>query len=458
LNISYTRIKSLFLSFMTEGHERSLKAKRNILASFVIKGFSIVIGFVLVPLTIGFINPTRYGIWLTLSSFIGWFSFFDIGLGNGLRNKFAEAKARGDVEMARIYVSTTYAILTLIICPVLLIFIAINPLLNWTRIFNTPADMAAELTLLMLVVFVFFSIKFVIQLITTILTADQKPALSGFYNLLGNLISLIWIFILTKTIKGSLLQLGTALSVSPVLVLLLTSFILFSGKYKQFSPSLKYVRFRYSKGLMNIGLQFFIIQLTGIIVYSSANMIIAQLFGPAEVTPYNLAYRLMGVIAMIFGMIQTPFWSAYTEAYYKNDIAWIKRATTRMIQIWIVLSLGVILLLAFSPFIYKLWIGNKVIVPFQLSLVVSVYFILSSWNGIFVMFLNGVGKIRLQLFSAIAEGSIFIPLALLMAKVLHLGITGIVLTSCIPLAAGAIWTPIQFRKIISKRASGIWNK
>jgi hypothetical protein len=33
--------------------------------------------------------PTRYEIWLTLSSIVGWFSFFDVGLGHGLRNKFA---------------------------------------------------------------------------------------------------------------------------------------------------------------------------------------------------------------------------------------------------------------------------------------------------------------------------------------------------------------------------------
>ena len=54
------------------------------------------IGLVLVPLTINYLNPTKYGIWITLSSVIGWFSFFDIGLGNGLRNRFAEAIANND--------------------------------------------------------------------------------------------------------------------------------------------------------------------------------------------------------------------------------------------------------------------------------------------------------------------------------------------------------------------------
>src|SRR5665648_546203 len=103
------KTKQILTDFFTKGHERSIKAKKNILASLIIKGLSIAISLVLVPLTINYINPSRYGIWLTLSSIVGWFSFFDIGLTQGLRNKFAEAKAKGEDNLAQILVSTTYA-------------------------------------------------------------------------------------------------------------------------------------------------------------------------------------------------------------------------------------------------------------------------------------------------------------------------------------------------------------
>ncbi len=95
-------------NIFSKGHERSIKAKKNIIASFFIRGISIAISLILVPLTINYVNPSRYGIWLTLSSIIAWFSFFDIGLTQGLRNKFAEAKAKGNDELAQIYVSTTF--------------------------------------------------------------------------------------------------------------------------------------------------------------------------------------------------------------------------------------------------------------------------------------------------------------------------------------------------------------
>ncbi|GAH31869.1 unnamed protein product, partial [marine sediment metagenome] len=79
---------------LSTGHPRSIRAKKNIFASFGLKGISILISFLLVPLVLNYIDITKYGIWLTLSSIIGWFGFFDIGLGNGLRNKFAEAIAK----------------------------------------------------------------------------------------------------------------------------------------------------------------------------------------------------------------------------------------------------------------------------------------------------------------------------------------------------------------------------
>ena len=100
--------------FFSQGHERTLTAKKNIAISFVLKGVSIVIGFVFLPLTINYINPTNYGIWLTLSSIISWFAFFDVGLGNGLKNKLSESIAHGDLTKSRIYVSTTYGLLTML--------------------------------------------------------------------------------------------------------------------------------------------------------------------------------------------------------------------------------------------------------------------------------------------------------------------------------------------------------
>src|SRR5690606_19352204 len=97
---------------------------------------SICISFIMVPLTIDYINPSGYGIWLTLSSIVGWFSFFDIGLTQGLRNKFAEAKAKGDDAAAQMYVSTTYAVLGIIFSLIWLLYLIFSQFLDWASILN----------------------------------------------------------------------------------------------------------------------------------------------------------------------------------------------------------------------------------------------------------------------------------------------------------------------------------
>lgn len=452
-------LKSKFIDIsglITKGHERSVKAKKNILASFLIRGCSVAISLVLVPLTINYVNPSRYGIWLTLSSIISWFSFFDIGFGNGLRNKFAEAMAKGEEELARIYVSTTYAILCIIIGIVLILFLCINPFINWAKILNTTQEMAGELSILAGIVFIFFCLRFIFQLVTTVLTANQEPAKASLFDFLGSLFSLIIIFILTKTTSGNLIYLGTALSFTPVLALIASSLWFYRHDYKRFAPSIKYVKFSYARNLMSLGIKFFIIQIAVLILFNTNNIIIAQLFGPKEVTTFNVSFKLFSVIMIIFSIIAAPLWSAYTDAFARNEFDWIKTTLLNMKKIWVLLIIFTISILLSSPWIFKWWVGNSVDVPFSLSIAMSSYVIAYIWQNIHIYFLNGIGKIRLQLYMVIFSGLINIPLAIFLGK--KIGLVGITLTSTLLFIFMGIIFSIQTQKILNNTATGIWNK
>jgi O-antigen/teichoic acid export membrane protein len=448
---------SLFIrDFFTKGNERSINAKKNIVFIAMLKGLSIAISLFLVPITIHYVNPTRYGIWLTLSSIVGWFNFFDIGLGNGLRNKFAEAVANGKTELARTYVSTTYAILIIIIAIVLLLFFCINPFLNWAKILNTPAGMSGELRSLALIVFSFFCLEFVMQLMTTIITANQQPAKASVFGFLGNLFSLAIIYLLTKTTSGNLIYLGTVFSVTPVLVLVASSFWFYTHSYKQYAPSVKFVKFHFARDLMSLGIKFFVIQMAAVIFYQTSNIIIAHLFGPQEVTPYNIAYKYFSVITMSFSIIMLPLWSAYTEAWVKRDISWIKNTVNKLILIWGLIVIGVVIMLLSSTFIYRMWVGKEIKVSISISVVMAAYVIVNGWCGIFSQFLNGVGKIKLQLYISTFSAVLNIPLAIFLGK--HFGIYGVLLSTVILGSISAIWSPIQYKKLINNKATGIWNK
>jgi len=449
---------SKVIDFFSKGHERSIKAKKNIAISIVIKGLSIFAGFLLVPLALEYLDATRYGIWLTLSSILAWFGFFDIGLGNGLRNKFAEAKANGDNKLVKIYVSTTYALVATIMISLFILFFIVNNFLDWTKILNTLPNLQTDLNNMVIVVFAFFCIRFITKLITNILLADQKSAIRDSLDLIAKIMNLGLIFLLLKTTEGSLFKLAFVYSATPVFVLLIASLFFFSKYYSAYIPSIKYIDFKYSKDLMKLGVDFFIIQISAIIIFSTDNMIITQLFGPAEVTPYNIAHKYFGMAMMGFIIIVAPFWSAFTEAYTKEDFNWIKKSIKKLISSWIVLALGVIIMLIIANPFYAFWLGGKIKVPLLLSVFMAFYVIMLSWNTIFVHFINGVGKVRLQRNLSIITALLNIPLSIFFAKYLDMGISGIILGTISCLAIWIVIGPVQYYKIINKTAKGIWNK
>ena len=129
--------------------DRTKNIAKHIGWSMFYKIGSIIANFLLVPLTINYLDIENYGIWLTLISFIGWFSFFDIGLGNGLRNKFAEAKSFGNYKDAQAFVSTAYFTIGSISFGMVLVILGINQFTNWAQLFNTNASLQEELSLLL---------------------------------------------------------------------------------------------------------------------------------------------------------------------------------------------------------------------------------------------------------------------------------------------------------------------
>jgi O-antigen/teichoic acid export membrane protein len=451
-------LANFILRNFTEGHSRTVKAKKNIAGLFVLRAVSILTNFLLVPLTLHYLNPTRYGIWLTLTSVLTWVNVLDIGLGTGLRNKFAEAVANGRDDLARIYVSTSYAFIALLAALAIGIFWVVNPMLHWSAILNTPPDMEAELSSLARIVFTFFCLRVVFGLIGTILVADQRPAMNGLLEVVANILSLIVIWFLTKSAESSLFWLGFVISFSVLIVPFLANFWYFNRKYGKYIPSLRFVKVKYARELMGLGIQFFFLQMAGIVIFSTSNIIITQLFGPAEVTPFNIAFKYYGVASMAFLMVLTPFWTAYTDAYVKKDVEWIQRTNRKLRNAWMVMLAGVAIMTLCADRVYALWVGNQVHVPLSLSVAMACYVLIIAWSNIYAYFINSTGKLRLQLWAAFIEAVFNIALAIFLAKNLGLRSTGVTLATCLALLPACFVWPIQMKKLLAGTPAGIWTK
>ncbi len=439
------------------GNGRSLRAVRNIVYSFFIKGYSIVLQFALVPLTLNYLDKFNYGLWLTLASFFEWFTFFDVGVGHGLRNKLAEALAANDMQLARTYVSTAYAFVTVIFLGFILLFSALNPFLNWGTILNAPAA-GDELGQVALCVVIFFCLRCIFSLISVVLYAHQSPALNNLMGPLGSTLAYAGIYILTKTLPGSLFWAALVLSGAPLLILVLFSFILFGGSYKHIAPHIKSVKLEHTRKLLGLGLQFFIIQMSVLVVYSTDKVILTQLFGPEEVTVYNIALKYFTIGMMINGIITYTFWTPFTEAFTKGDFPWIRKTLKRLNLISLVTGLAVVFSAFLAdPFIH-LWVGDVVRIPDSIKMAFTVFVLINLSSAPYNMFINGAGKIRLQLYTAMLSVILTVPLSMLFSLRLGFGPAGVVMAMACSVLPNAVLFRVQSNRIINGTAKGIWNR
>ncbi len=450
-NKLFSSLYNKITNVINKGQERSVIAKKNIIASFGIKGLSILNGFLLVSVTLDYLDQTRYGIWLTISSMFVWISFMDVGLGKGLRNKLTEAISNKDLSLARKYVSTSYAILGIILTIMLIVYLIVHPFLNWYIILNTDKETVDNISLVALVVFSSFFVRFFLQIFTNILYAYQRSALAISYGPVGNFIVLITIFILTKTGSGTLLSLAIVQSSIPLLILLVSSIYFFRTDYKAISPNFSFVDFKYAKEILSLGINFFLISFGRIIRYQSANILISQLFGPAQVTPYNIAFKYFGVLSMFFSVILTPMWSAFTEAWTLNDINWIKASIKKLNKGIIFVSLLGVGLLLMSNYVYKIWVGDSIQIPFVLSFLMLIYNITLSYGGIYSSLANGIGNVRFQMILSVIGSIIYIPMVLFFVQYLKWGIESIILCTILTNWYGPIIGPFHLRHVIRKK-------
>ena len=161
---------------------------------------------------------------------------------------------------------------------------------------------------------------------------------------------------------------------------------------------------------------------------------------------------------MVYTIIITPLWSAYTEAWKRGDTAWIKTTMNRMKKIFFVFVVGCMLVVLLSPWIFRIWIGKNADVPMIMSFMVAVMMLIDMWTRIYDYFINGVGKMRVQMYANLFMAVINIPLAYYFSVALNLGSIGVVLASIVSYSVLAIISPIQANKIMNNTANGVWNK
>jgi putative LPS biosynthesis related polysaccharide transporter/flippase len=433
---------------------RGVMLWKNIFFSFLFKIINILCSLVVVPLTLEYLTGEVYGIWLALSSILMWFSFFDVGLGNGLRNYLTQAISSNEWEKGCTYISTTLALLSFIFLGLAVIFLILVFWVDWCTLFNSYLIEPERLRWIVVVAVVFTLFNFLLKNVGIVFMALQRYAMNDLLLVLGNISALFSIYLLKKFTTGDLLYVTMAFTIPPVIVFLLSAVAVFY-KYPQLRPSISKVNFSLTKMLIGKGLAFFVIQITScLVVFGASNLFIIRICGPEAVTVYNIAYKYFNIMAIGFTIVISPLWNAYTDAYVKGDMVWIKKMFRRTLLIWGISVLGGGIMIVLSPFFYTWWIGNSISISTEISFFICGFLCLFNLNNCATYLLNGLNMIKVQLYVSVGVTLLYLLLVDKMGRMW--GVTGISACMGICYLIQSVVHLYQCRLIVNRKAKGIW--
>lgn len=406
-----------------KGDTRTVLMKKNILGSFLIKGWSCAIQLLLIPATLHCLTAYEYGVWLTISSILVWIDQFDIGLGNGLRNKLAEAMATSDQCRACSLVSTTLFALVAVILPLIGIILFVISHVDVYVLLNASPRLVPHLQGIVIMTVAIVGTTFIFKLVGNIYLALQLPAINNLLVVSGQTLSLVGIFVLILLKSNSLFLIASIYTVAPLLVYLV-AWCMTVKKYPFMRPSIQGFSCKELKGVLSLGIEFFVIQLAGLMLFTTSTLLISRLLSPAEVTVYQVAYRYFSLPLMFFSLIAAPLWSATTDAYAHQDMQWIRSTMRKIQRIMGVTFLVLAVMVLLSEPCYHLWVGESIHVGYTLSIIMAMYVAILIFSTSYSNILFGMGKLHVIIVVTCIEAIIYIPLAIYAGK--EWGIEGIV--------------------------------
>lgn len=419
--------------------------KRSMFLSALCKPLGMVISFFYTPMLLNYLGEEAYGIWSTILSVVNWINYFDVGIGQGLRNVLACSVARGEEDKAQKSVSTGYVALSVISLVTCFIGLIIIGVLDINRLFNTQLSVKPVLT----VSFLCICINFVLGLSKTLLYATQQAEKVGFMTVVMQTINLVGIAVLSIFSKSSLLAVAIIIGISGIAVNLI-----FTGKiwlrYDFLMPKFKQYCSNELREICNVGVKFFFIQIAALVLYSTDNMIITQLFGPTYVTPYHTSYVAFGIVNGLFGAMISPLWSKYTVAMEQKNYRWIKETVISLDKtlplIGIALGIGSFV---FEP-ISRIWLHKTL--PYDTGLVqcMALYYFLTIWGSIYANVLNGMSKVNMQLILGCLAALVNVPLSIFLGKTCGLGTTGVCLATGICMLFTNIPVTISTHRLLNR--------
>lgn len=374
------------------------------------RGLSMLLVVLAVHLTVPYLGPERFGVWATFASMAAMLSLLDLGVGNALVNRIAQAAAKSDAPGMRRTVTGGAGILAVIGVAAGAALLLVASVIPWGRAFKlTDAVLVAEAEQAGYVFAAVFGLNLFSSGLLRILAGQQRSHVANLVSGLGTALACLALFAAADRHSGIGWLIGVTFGVQTVVGLSAGGVLVRSGM----------LRMRGSWAAMNserphllkTGSLFIVLQLGTMLGWSSDSLILASLQGAGEVAVYAVAMRLFLFASQPFAVINAPLWAAYADACARHDTAFIRITLKRSLLASFLGCSAVSCLLFFAaPALIARWTHETIAVPTLVLALFAGWTVLEASGNAFGTYLNGCGIVRQQVWVVLAFCAVVLPL------------------------------------------------
>lgn len=362
---------------------------------------------VTIPLARQYLDPERFGVWMMLSSLLGFFAFADLGLGNSALSRVSQALGRGEHALAAQVMRTSYLCTAAVAMCLGLAWIgytqsAVDPLAFAGRIGETSRHEVMTACHL-------FVGLMLLNLPLGLTQKFQLGAQDGHWVGLGQ----------TAASVGTVLALPLAM----LLHLSLAWLVLASVGVQTLVNLGSTLWWMYRQGhgtavraaratrplavdLLTTGSMFFLLQLSAALAFQSDAFVIAQLRGQAEYGDFASVQKIFLSCATLTSAALIGLWPAFADALAKQDFAWARTVLKRALIIGaVIMGMICIALTVSMDWLSRVLLHMTTAPSLTLTALLATWTVVDTLGNICGTLLNGAGILRPQLIAAITMAS-----------------------------------------------------
>lgn len=378
---------------------RNIRAAITAASSIAAKGLTGVISLVSIPLTLRYLGPDRFGLWMTIASLQAIFAFADFGLANGVLNTVAEAYGRADLSLISRAVRSAIVMQAAVAVCLFALFWAASHFVDWPRILHVSTRLAASEARPAVLIFAgVFLLRSVVQVVQQAQYGLQTGYIANAWTAGGNIAALVGL-ILSARDHASVPVLCLVVSGLPVLSGLLNATWWLTTRLPHIPGGGSTIAARrLLVDMMRVGLLFFFLQAGAALYYGVDPLIVNQVLGSSAVSTLAIVQKPFDMLSILLLLLLQPLWPAYREAISSGDTAWVRVTFRRALTASTVLAMAFALLMALQGRqLIRLWAGSQTHPSQALILAYCAALIFTAIQTPLGFFLNGLGKIRFQL-------------------------------------------------------------